>query len=230
MITEATKMKTFTTTYQTILCLLLAAGVAYGQGKPNSPDVTKIVEGKGWKLVNREVNVVEDGGKRAIRFSEKEGQGMAWLEGSDFANGVIEIDIKGKNELQRSFVGVAFRGVDDKTHDVVYFRPFNFKSEDPVRRIHAVQYVSHPTWTWQKLRTEKNGVYEKEVNPVPDPDGWFHARIVVSNRKVSVYVNGAKEPSLVVQELSDRQRGLIGLWVGEGSGGAFANLKITPAK
>lgn len=223
-------MKMFTAAYQTILCLLLVAGVAYGQGKPDAPDVTKIAEGKGWKLVNREATVVEDGGKRAIRFNEKAGQGVAWLEGSDLTDGIIEIDIKGKNELQRSFVGVAFRGVDEKTHDVVYFRPFNFKSEDPVRRIHAVQYVSHPTWTWQKLRTERNGIFEKAVNPVPDPDGWFHARIVVSNKKVSVYVNDAKEPSLVVDELSDRRRGWVGLWVGEGSGGAFANLKITPAK
>jgi hypothetical protein len=220
-------MKAFTATLLSILCLMLTAIVAYGQGKQNAPDVTKIAEGKGWKLVNREATVVEDGGKRAIRFSEKEGQGIAWLEGSDFTEGVIEIDIKGKNVLQRSFVGVAFRGVDEKTHDAVYFRPFNFKSEDPVRRIHAVQYVSHPTWTWQKLRNERNGIYEKAVNPAPDPDGWFHARIVVANRKVSVYVNDAKEPSLVVDELTDRKGGLIGLWVGEGSGGMFANLKIT---
>lgn len=223
-------MKKGAAPFQIILCLLLAATAAYGQSKPSDPDLTKIAEGKGWKLVNREATVVEDGGKRAIRFDEKTGQGLAWLEGSDFTDGVIEVDIKGKNVLQRSFVGVAFRGVDEKTHDAVYFRPFNFKSEDPVRRIHAVQYVSHPTWTWQKLRTERNGIYEKAVNPVPNPDGWFHARIVVANRKISVYVNDAKEPGLVVDELTDRKGGLVGLWVGEGSGGMFANLKITPAK
>jgi hypothetical protein len=214
----------------TAICLLIAPFAAFGQGKSMNPDVTKIAEGKGWKLINREASVVEDGGKRAILLSEKAGQGVAWIEGSNFADGVIELDIKGKNVLQRSFVGVAFRGVDEKTHDAIYFRPFNFKSEDPVRRIHAVQYVSHPTWTWQKLRTERNGIYEKAVNPAPDPDGWFHARIVVSNRKISVFVDDAKEPSLVVEELSDRKDGLIGLWVGEGSGGAFANLKITPAR
>jgi hypothetical protein len=47
---------------------------------------------------------------------------------------------------------------------------------------------------------------------------------------VRVYVNQAKEPSLVVEELSDRKGGGIGLWVGPGQGGHFANLKITPAK
>ena len=223
-------MKTFTRAFQSALCLLFAAAVTYGQGKPLAPDLTKIPEGKGWKLVNREAKVVDDGAKRAIRFDEKTGQGVAWLEGSNFTDGVIEVDIKGKNVLQQSFVGVAFRGVDEKTHDAIYFRPFNFKSEDPVRRIHAVQYVSHPNYPWNKLREEKNGLYEKAVNPAPDPDGWFHARIVIANRKVSVYVNDAKEPSLVVEELSDRRGGWVGLWIGEGSDGTFANLKITPAK
>jgi len=41
-------------------------------------------------------------------------------------------------------VGIAFHGSDNKTLDAIYFRPFNFQSTDPVRKIHAVQYVSHP--------------------------------------------------------------------------------------
>jgi hypothetical protein len=44
------------------------------------------------------------------------------------------------------------------------------------------------------------------------------------------YVNYSKEPSLVVLELSDRKGGGVGLWVGPGQGGYFANLRITPAK
>jgi hypothetical protein len=45
-----------------------------------------------------------------------------------------------------------------------------------------------------------------------------------------VYVNVGKEPSLVVEELTDRKGGGVGLSVGGGQGGYFANLKITPAK
>jgi hypothetical protein len=45
---------------------------------------------------------------------------------------------------------------------------------------------------------------------------------------VSVFVNDAKEPSLVVEQLSDRKKGLVGLWVGNTSGGDFANFKIIP--
>jgi hypothetical protein len=59
--------------------------------------------------------------------------------------------------LQQSFVGVAFHGVDGTTYDAIYFRPFNFKTDDPVRRIHAVQYISHPDNPWQKLRDGQPG-------------------------------------------------------------------------
>jgi hypothetical protein len=34
----------------------------------------------------------------------------------------------------------------------------------------------------------------------------------------------ATQPSLVVNELGDRTHGTVGLWVGEGSEGNFANL------
>src|SRR5436189_262051 len=68
---------------------------------------------------------------------------------------------------------------------------------------------------------------ELAVVAEPDGDEWFHVRIVVERPKVTVFVNGATEPSLVVNELSDRTRGSIGLWVGEGSGGHFANLRVT---
>jgi hypothetical protein len=78
------------------------------------------------------------------------------------------------------------------------------------------------------LRAENPGKYEKPVIPAPDPNGWFHARIVVASPKVSVFINDAKEPSLLVEQLSDRKKGLIGLWVGNTSGGDFANLKIVP--
>ena len=60
-----------------------------------------------------------------------------------------------------------------------------------------MQYVSHPANTWQKLRAERPGQFESAIEPPPDPNGWFHARIVLANGKVEVYVNGAAKPSLV---------------------------------
>jgi len=208
---------------------LSAASRVLAQKKAVEPDLAALAEGKGLKVFNRSLSVLNDGARKGARLSESPGDGVAYLEGIEFTNGVIEFDIRGKDVQQQSFVGVVFHGVDEKTYDAVYFRPFNFKAEDPARRLRAVQYISHPTYTWQKLRTEHPGKYEQPVNPVPDPNGWFHARVVVASPKVSVFVNDAKEPSLVVDQLSDRKKGLVGLWVGNTSGGDFANFKIVPA-
>ena len=158
--------------------------------------------------------------------------GVIWLEGIDFSEGTIECDILGRSAPRGSnFLGIAFHGADDSTYDCVYFRPFNFRAENPENAAHAVQYISHPQWTWQKLRAEKTGRYEKPIMPPPDGDAWFHAKIVVTGRKVAVFVNGAGKPSLEVEKLNDRANGKVGIWGGDaGVGGHFANLKITPAK
>ena len=63
--------------------------------------------------------------------------------------------------------------------------------------------------------------------PEPDGDQWFHVRVVVAHPKISVFVNDAAKPALVVNELGDRPRGSVGLWVGDGSAGVFANLRVT---
>jgi len=199
------------------------------QKKTIEPDLAALAESNGFKVFNRSVSSVSDGARKGARLSENSGDGVAYLPGVELTNGTIEFDVKGKDVQQQSFVGVAFHGVDGTTYDAIYCRPFNFRAEDPARRSHGVQYVAHPTHTWQKLRTEQPGKYEQAVNPVPDPNAWFHVRVVVAGTKVSVFVNDAKEASLVVDQLSDRKKGLVGLWVGNTSGGDFANLKIVPA-
>jgi hypothetical protein len=205
-----------------------AAQIAGQEKKRVNPDLAALAASGGLRVFNRTVGGLGDVAK-AIRLSEGPGNGVAYVPGVEFANGTIECEIRGKDLAQRSFVGVAFHGVDATTWDAVYFRPFNFNATQPPGRPHQVQYVSHPTYSWEKLRTEHPGKYEKPVNPVPDPNTWFHARIVVASPSVSVFVGDAKEPSLVVDQLSDRRSGLVGVWVGNQSGGDFANLQITPA-
>ena len=70
-------------------------------------------------------------------------------------------------------------------------------------------------------------MYERAVTPPLDGDEWFHVRVVIERPKVRVFVNNRTEPCLAVDELSDRTHGSVGLWVGEGSGGYFANLRAT---
>jgi hypothetical protein len=176
---------------------------------------------------NRKLESITDKEQKAVRFSESEGDGLAWIDAVNFTNGIIELDIKGKDVLQQSFVGIAFHGKDEKTLDAVYFRPFNFQTSDSVRHIHAVQYVSHPDFPWNVLRETQNGKYEKAIASAPNPNDWFHVKIIVDYPHVTVYINNSTEPCLVVDKLNDRHDGKIGLWVGNNSGGEFANLVIT---
>ncbi len=209
-----------------LACIATPAGAQ----SPESLDLSAVGRDPRWKIVGCTTSIVDVKGKHALRLSEGAGMGLVWLSDYDFADGVIEVDMLGRSQpIQGSFVGVAFRVVDAQTHDVVYFRPFNFRAADSTRHSHAVQYASHPGWPWQKLRSERPGMYEQAVIPEPNGDEWFHVRVVVERPKVRVFVNNRTEPSLVVDELSGRTGGSLGLWVGEPSGGHFANLRVTRA-
>ena len=204
-----------------LLCLLLTRADL-------QPDLDASAGPDGWRVSNRTATPGERDGHPAVHLDAKDGDGFAWLIGSAFSEGTIEVDLRGTNKPGQSFVGIAFHGVDEKAFDAIYFRPFNFKNPEGPRRAHAVQYISHPLFPWEKLRAECPGKYEAAVTPVPDPDGWFHARIIVASDKISVFVNFSPTPSLVVTALGSRSNGLVGLWVGNGSAGDFANLQITP--
>jgi hypothetical protein len=204
-----------------------------------APDLKTIAAGKGVNIpTDVSIHWVEDAkGKSALLVKPtkkdffEEDDWVIVLTGIEFTDGVIEFDALGQSDPpQSNFLGISFRFVDERTHDAVYFRPFNFRADDPERKAHAVQYISHPKHHWFTLRKDKTGQYEKPIVPAPDGDAWLHARIVIERPKVSVYVNAATDPSLVVEELSDRIGGGIGLWVGPGRGGYFANLTIIPAK
>lgn len=190
------------------------------------PDLNDVQEGKDWKGHTNTVKLVEKDGAPAIEI-DKEDYNVIWLDGFEFTNGTIEFDVKGKSEPpQGSFIGVAFRVVDDAVYDSIYFRPFNFGATDPDRRSHAVQYQSFPDWDWYKLRTEKTGQYEKPIDPAPDGDMWFHVKVVIDERNIKVYVNNATEPALNVMELSDRTGGSVGIYCF--GYGVVANLQVTP--
>lgn len=204
-----------------------------------TPDLRAIAEGQGAR-VSASINLewIDDvKGKPALKvqpmqteFSEED-RWVVLLDAIEFTNGMIEFDALGQSDPpQSNFLGIAFYAVDDWTHDAVYFRPFNFRADDPERKAHAVQYVSYPEYPWFDLRMGKPGQYEQPIVPAPDGDSWFHARLVIEWPKVSVHVGTAREPSLVVEALSDRKDRGFGLWVGPGQGGYFANLKITLAK
>ncbi len=181
------------------------------------------------RVVNREATPAKDG-RSGVHLSEAAGNGVAWIQGTDFALGTIEMDIRGRDLQGRSFVGIAFHGKDDKSYEAVYLRPFNFRTDDPARKQHAVQYISMPDYDWPRLRKEFPEEFENPVDASVSPTDWVPLRVVVNERNVQIYVGGVKSPTLEVRKLGQTDRGMVGLWVGNGSDGDFANLRITPAK
>jgi hypothetical protein len=212
-----------------ILLILFFATIGFAQNaKVIIPDLTKLVKEEKLTVFNRSVTILTDPqNHNGIHLDAKDSYGVAWLNDIRFGNGIVEFDVKGKNIMQQSFVGIAFHGLDNNTMDAIYFRPFNFQAQDADRKNHSVQYVSLPSYDWQKLRTDFPNKYEHSLNPSPKPDEWFHVSVVVNTPKISVYVNNNSNPDLVVEQLSNRKDGNIGFWVGNQSDGDFANLKIT---
>ena len=214
-------MKTTKTILFVIAILLITIIAAKAQKSIVTPDLSKVHDISVWTKVNREVTFDD-----VIFMNAQQNDGLLYLNDLEFSNGTIELDIKGKNSPGQSFVGVAFHGLNESTFDAVYFRPFNFKN--PERNSHSAQYISMPDNDWSKLRSQFPGKFENTVSPVPDPDDWFHARVVIKYPKVEVFVNNSESPSLVIQQISERKKGWVGFWTGNNSEGNFKNLKITP--
>lgn len=213
-----------------VASLLALTGCATAQ-----PDLAKFGAPGQWVVLNGETSTAVEGGVRVARLSPIGGnrQGsnfaLALVDGLKFREGTIEVDLRGNGEAQKSFLGIAFGVVDQATHEAVYFRPFNFRAADADHHAHAVQYVAEPDFPWDRLRAEKTGVYEKPLDPAPDPAGWFHVRIDVTARHVAVFVDRASEPYLSVDRLVTARDAGVGLWV-DSQPGAFANLKIRPRR
>lgn len=170
--------------------------------------------------INRDVSAGQEGTKRFVKIEKQlrpgqipgnQERGIVWLPVDEFSQGTIELVVRGRDILQGSFVGVAFHAVNDSTYDDLYCRPFNFRASDPVRKIHAVQYVYAPTYDWQKLRTEQNGTYEKGIASPPAATDWFALTVRVEGETVKAFINHEPTPTLVVKNFNQTTRGRVGL-------------------
>ena len=179
-----------------------------------------------FQTVNRHISVsANKQGKAVIHLDAKPGVGVAWIKDLNFRTGIIEFDVKGKDVLQESFVGIAFHGTNDSTYEGVYFRPFSFQAIDANRKKHAVQYISLPKFDWSYLRDTYPDKYEHTVLNAVNPDSWFHVKIIVGENKVQAFINS--DACLSVIPLTHMQSGKIGFWVGNNSDGDFSNLMLT---
>jgi hypothetical protein len=178
-------------------------------------------------------------GRDAVRITDAGAEGLddagrlAIVPESSFQDGTMEVKLAGDTvpnaaESARGFVGIAFRVSAGGSHfECFYLRPKNGRSEDQLQRNHSVQYISVPGFPWNKLRAETPGKYESYVDLTPGQ--WTQVRIQVAGARARLYVNGAEQPVLVVNDLKQPPAsGSIALWVGPGTIAHFSELKVAP--
>ena len=209
-----------------IILFLAISGNVFSQSV-SKPDLHKLFQTDGIEIYNRKISLINEVAHKGISLSKDHGEGVAWIKGVEFSEGIIEVAIRGEDVKQHSFVGIAFHGKDNKTFDAIYLRPFQFLETDESLRSHGIQYISLPDNTWRMLRENYPGKYEQAVEPAPDPNSWVNLRIVIKDFTISTYINGSQKPALVVKKLTLLTNGAIGFYAGDTSGGDFAYLSIT---
>jgi len=148
-----------------------------------------------------------------------------------FRDGTIEVDLAGQpatgaDSGARGFIGIAFRLQSDGRYEYIYLRPTNGRADDQIRRNHSTQYSSHPDFDFARSRREAPEKYESYVDV--QPSVWTKYKIEIEGRKARLYVNGAEQPCLIVNDLKlEPREGGVALWVGPGTEGYFSNLKIS---
>jgi hypothetical protein len=189
------------------------------------------------ELLNVKAKIVTYRGRSALQVLESDvtndDHSIAILPDSMFKDGVIETEIAGSlranaPQAMRGFVGIAFHVQTQGSHfECFYLRPTNGRAEDQLRRNHATQYISHPDHPWFKLREENPGVYESYIDLLPDE--WTKIKIAVKGVHAQLFVNGAEQPCLIVNDLKlGEAQGQIGLWIGAGTEAHFSEISVTP--
>jgi hypothetical protein len=148
--------------------------------------------------------------------------------------GTIEVEVAGSPLPDappgaRGFVGVVFRvqAADESFgSDGIYLRPTNGRADDQVRRNHSTQYFAYPGYDFARLRREAPAQYESYVDLIPGE--WTTMRIEVQGTTAKLFVGGAPQPTLIVNDLKRGAdaHGSVGLYVDNGTDGHFRNLRV----
>jgi hypothetical protein len=162
--------------------------------------------------------------KADVKYVKQEGfpEGIIVLKSGElalndlsFRDGTIEFDMK---PLAEDIPGIRFRQRDRQNAEEFYIRSMS----DCRAENDCIQYspVINGFMLWN--------VYPEYQRRAPVfPDGWNHVRLVVSGKRMNVFINDSVQPTLSVGELlgNTREGGL------EVYGpAAFANLVVTPGK
>jgi len=136
--------------------------------------------------------------------------------------------LAGAFSAARGFIGIAFR-LQNGQFEYIYLRPTNGRADEQVRRNHSTQYSAYPNFSFADARQQAPEKYESYVDL--EPGVWTRYRITVEGSKARLYVNGASQPCLIVNDLKlGDSSGGVALWIGPGTEAYFTGLEIKAAK
>lgn len=165
------------------------------------------------------------------KLNQDDANTYARINGIEFHNGIIEVDVCGKllesaPAHARGFIGIVFRAnQSDSEFESFYIRPTNgIGCEDPIRRAHGCQYFSFPGYTFSYFREFGIEQYENHVDTIA-LNKWSHLKAVIHDTCGEFYVDGQ-----LVLNVSNLKHGSssggIGLYVDIGTDGYFKNLTV----
>jgi hypothetical protein len=196
------------------LFLSIASQLARAEGPLKIP-----MSADRWTTTAGAVNFVEYEGKPSIElkagnYKQHIQSGAVALKGLTFRDGTIEYDVAATTDMGAAFI---FRSADKDNFEMFYLRPRPKCEEAP----DCVQYApqTHGVLLWD--------VFPQYQGPAPlRQDDWNHVKLVISGRRMNIFINGATEPTLKIGRLEgDSVEGGLML---EGPG-IFANLTVDPA-
>lgn len=143
-----------------------------------------------------------------------DGVGIAYLDGVDFQNGIIECDLFSPSP--KAYLGIAFRIGSLTNFECIYFQPHTSGKRD------AVQYdpIFNMSATWQLY----NGESFQAVADIPTKK-WFHVKIEVLGDFVKVYLDNNPNETLTVKLKHNLTSGGVGVYSYHPA--IFKNLKVT---
>jgi hypothetical protein len=165
-----------------------------------------------WTIGAAESRVEPYRGRSALLLRD----GAAWLRGSHFQNGTIEFDIAFSEAS--GFPGIAFRAATHNDYELFYLRT-NLSAQP-----HATQYtpVLHGLYAWQ--------IYAGptwEATARWTYDRWMHVKLVVSDTRAELYVDGDSAVQVIPRLRGPEGAGEVGVLGGAG-GTRFANVVVRP--
>jgi hypothetical protein len=191
----------------TILFLIISTNICFAQKGTIDVDFSS----NNWKTLGS-VEVKEFDSILSTCISD--GTGIAYLDGIDFQNGIIECDLYSPSH--KAYLGIVFRIGSLTNFEYIYFQPHTSGKWD------AVQYdpIFNSSATWQLY----NGKSYQAVANIQTKE-WFHVKIEVVDDSAKIYLDNNPNQILSVKLKHDYSSGGVGVCSYHPA--IFTKLKIT---